>query len=69
MCLVQRPKQVSPLAAPPPPADDPLSPALNEASADAANAANAVDGARRGRKSLRIDLDAASSTSGLNIPL
>ena len=77
-------EQVAPAPAPPPPAPDnvPAPPAFNEDATNAANADAAVNGSRRGRKALRVDLNTGSrpptqtsetggsaSTSGLSIPL
>ena len=61
------PKQSAAAPPAPPPADAPTSPALNESTTDATNANNAVEGARRGRSALRINLNAPSQGSGLTI--
>lgn len=61
------PRQSAAAPPPPPPADTPKTPALNEATAEAKNASAAVEGARRGRSALRIDLNAPSAASGLTI--
>lgn len=68
------PAATAPAPPPPPPVDRPASPAFNEDTAESTNAANMTDGARRGRKSLRVDLGVPSDTSatgagaGLSIP-
>ncbi len=61
------PHQAASAPPPPPPADTPKSPALNESTTEAKNASKAVEGARRGRSALRIDLNAPSTSSGLTI--
>ncbi len=70
MCLgggKEPPRQSAAAPPPPPPADTPKTPALNEATTEAKNASTAVDGSRRGRNALRIDLNAPSTASGLTI--
>lgn len=75
------PPQQAPAPPPPPPMEAPAAVAFNEDSTNATNADNAVAGARRGRKALRVDLNtgartsvpsagstASSASSGLNIP-
>lgn len=53
--------------------DAPASPAFNESTTDSKNADSAADNARRGRKSLRVDLGVPDTSSpaggvGLTIP-
>lgn len=67
------PPQQAPAPPPPPPMDAPASPAFNEDTTDATNAQDRVEGARRGRKSLRVDLGVPSNGApqggvGLGIP-
>jgi hypothetical protein len=67
------PAATAPAPPPPAPVDRPATPAFNENSTNSTNAANATDGARRGRKSLRVDLGVPSDGSptggaGLSIP-
>lgn len=75
------PPQQAPAPPPPDPMEAPAAPAFNEDMTNATNADAAVSGSRRGRKALRVDLNAgtrtnnqaatpaaSSSASGLNIP-
>lgn len=67
------PAQTAPAPPPPPPVDRPATPAFNEDSTNSTNALASVDGARRGRKSLRVDLGVPTDSSpsggaGLSIP-
>jgi hypothetical protein len=70
------PPAPAPAPPPPPPEDKPASPEFNEDSLEGTNADSRVEGARRGRKSLRIDLGvpttgsapASGSVTGLGIP-
>lgn len=70
MCLGSPPKASIVEAAappPPPPPTAPATPAFNEATTESRNAGAAVDGARRGRSALRIDMGMPTGGSGLTI--
>ena len=69
MCIsTPRAPDIDPPAPPPaPPEAAPESPALNEAGSQSKNEDDTLKTKRRGRSSLRIDLQ-APSRSGLNIP-
>lgn len=70
MCLFNTKKPTpasAPAPAPAPAPEAPTSPALNEAGTEAKNASAAVAASRRGRNSLRIDLNVPSAGSGLTI--
>lgn len=69
MCFEQPKTQKieAPPPPPPPPADAPKTPALNEQTVESKNASQSVAGKRRGRSSLRIDLNPPSTGTGLAI--
>lgn len=60
--------QQAPPPPPPPPADAPASPAYNESAANAANADAALAGSRRGRKSMRVDMNTNTGQASVSTP-
>lgn len=69
MCVsAPKPPKVEPPAPPPaPPEAAPTSPSLNDGRAEKSED-DAIKAKRRGRRSLRIDLQTGGTSNGLNIP-
>ena len=69
MCIGKKPQieKADPVAPPPPVADKPTAPVLNETSRTANAEGESAAAARRGRKALTIPL-AQTGATGINIP-